>query len=130
MATKARPLGDVIDYIDAAIDKFGAYTAQPPLPEVFRFDDMRMDALKQVLLGITEATTRIPDTEKAKAPDIPWREIVDMGNRLRHDYDDFNIEYIEALQRNGDLERLRKALSNMDPNVPQVRRYQRRTPRA
>ena len=116
----------MIDYINTAIDKFAAYTEQPTLPEVFRFDEMRLDALKQVLLGITEATTRIPDSEKAKAPDIPWREIVDMGNRLRHDYDDFNVAYLEALQRNDELQRLRDALTQMDGTVPQVRRYQQR----
>ena len=97
MAQNPRTLRQVIDYINNAIAKFDAYTTQPTLPEVFRYDDMRMDALKQVLLGITEATTRIPDNEKAKTPEIPWRAIVDMGNRIRHDYDDFNIRYIEAL---------------------------------
>lgn len=126
MVSPARPLSDVIAYLNEAIAKFAVYTAQPPLPEVFRYDDMRADALKQVLLGISEATTRIPDSEKAKAPEIPWREIVDMGNRLRHDYDDFNIRYLEAIQRNDDLGQLQRALARMDPSAPQVRRYQRR----
>jgi uncharacterized protein with HEPN domain len=35
---------------------------------------------------ISEATCHLPDDLKARHPDIPWRDIADIGNLLRHEY--------------------------------------------
>lgn len=34
----------------------------------------------------SEASRHIPDEMQARHPDIPWREIAAIGNRLRHEY--------------------------------------------
>ena len=80
-------------------------------------------ATERLLLNISEATRRIPDSEKAKAPDVPWQAIADIGNRLRHDYDDVNVEIIRSILDGGHLMQLRAALELIDPEVEQVRRF-------
>lgn len=118
---RPRTVGDVIDQITKYVAEFRAYAAQPVLPGEFRLSEMREKSLKFTLLQITEATTRLPQAQQDKAPDIPWRQIVDMGNRLRHDYDDLAIEYIENLIANQDLDNLLDALTLMDPDAPAER---------
>jgi uncharacterized protein with HEPN domain len=49
-------------------------------------------AVKYSLLIISEAAVKLGDTAGELCPEIPWREIRGLGNRLRHDYD--NIETI------------------------------------
>jgi uncharacterized protein with HEPN domain len=35
---------------------------------------------------VSEASRRLPDTMKARYPDIPWPKIAAVGNILRHEY--------------------------------------------
>ena len=42
--------------------------------------------VERALEIISEASRALPDELKALAPDIPWREIADIGNFLRHEY--------------------------------------------
>jgi uncharacterized protein with HEPN domain len=37
---------------------------------------------------ISEASRSLSDADKARFPEIPWRRIADIGNVLRHNYDD------------------------------------------
>ena len=43
-------------------------------------------AVERGLEIISEASRSLPDELKALAPDIPWRQIADIGNLLRHEY--------------------------------------------
>ena len=43
---------------------------------------------------IGEAANQISRTEHARAPEIPWAQIVSMRNRLIHAYADVNIEVV------------------------------------
>jgi uncharacterized protein with HEPN domain len=119
-----KTLQDIADHLAELIAEFHDYSAQLQLPDS-RLDRKTQRSLERVLQNITEATTRIPDEEKQKAPHIPWRNIVDMGNKLRHDYDDINIEYILNFQKTRDLEQLLEAVKAMDLSAPQKRRNRR-----
>lgn len=58
---------------DATADSFG--------------EDWAMNrAVQQALLIISEAARHIPDDLKKARPEIPWRNIHDPGNILRHEY--------------------------------------------
>jgi uncharacterized protein with HEPN domain len=46
---------------------------------------------------ISEATTKLGDAAADFRPDIPWREIRGLGNRLRHDYDTIDLNRIWLL---------------------------------
>jgi uncharacterized protein with HEPN domain len=43
-------------------------------------------AIERLLEIISEASRKIPTDIKAEAPDIPWQQMADLGNRLRHAY--------------------------------------------
>jgi uncharacterized protein with HEPN domain len=52
----------------------------------FAADTMRYDATLRNLELIGEAATHVPDEVRARAPDIPWRLVVAVRNRLIHGY--------------------------------------------
>jgi uncharacterized protein with HEPN domain len=54
--------------------------------EAFVADEIRVDATLRNIEIIGEAAGNLPDEVTAKAPEIPWRLIVDMRNLLAHGY--------------------------------------------
>ena len=42
--------------------------------------------MASVRLVVSEATRRVPDGDKARRPEIPWRAVAGIGNVLRHEY--------------------------------------------
>jgi uncharacterized protein with HEPN domain len=56
--------------------------------DIFAVDVMRYRAIERELEIISEASRAIADADKARYPDIPWRRIADVGNVLRHQYDE------------------------------------------
>jgi uncharacterized protein with HEPN domain len=49
-------------------------------------DDILYDAALRNLQTLSEATQMLPDEQKAKYPEIPWREISGFRNILVHNY--------------------------------------------
>lgn len=114
-------IGSVIIQIRTYISQLKDIHAQPS------FDDVRINAMAQLaterlLLNISEATRRIPETEKSKTPSVPWDEIAGIGNILRHDYDDVNIEIVQKIISEGHLDQLIGALDQLNPDAEQARR--------
>ena len=78
-------LADRLVHILAAIDTIENALANK------RFDDVTGDLMLHLAVErsfeiICEASRRIPDNVKAQQPDIDWRGMLDLGNRLRHAY--------------------------------------------
>ena len=67
---------------------------------------------------ISEASRRIPDRFKTAHPQIPWRQIADIGNVQRHEYQRIDENELRLVVEH-DLEPLRSALqairSSLDP---------------
>jgi len=49
-------------------------------------DRISRAAFERFLEVISEASRHIPESEKARHDHMPWRQIADMGNHLRHAY--------------------------------------------
>jgi uncharacterized protein with HEPN domain len=49
-------------------------------------DRISRAAFERFLEVISEASRHIPEGEKAQHDHVPWRQIADMGNHLRHAY--------------------------------------------
>jgi uncharacterized protein with HEPN domain len=62
--------------------------------EIFQTDLMRQAAVTRQIEIIGEAARRISETTQAELPDIPWRDVIGMRNRIVHEYDRLNLEII------------------------------------
>jgi uncharacterized protein with HEPN domain len=54
--------------------------------EIFAADWGMKRAVEHALLIIAEAAKHIPNELKASRPEVPWKNIHDLGNMLRHEY--------------------------------------------
>jgi len=82
MADDPRPwLDDMLDGI-AWIERM---TTGKSLAD-FRGDRPLRDAVERNLERISEASRHLPDAVKDTHPQIPWREVAQIGNILRHAY--------------------------------------------
>ncbi len=80
--------------------------------EDVRQDEVAWAAFERFLEVISEASRHIPDDWKAEQPQIPWRQVADLGNRLRHVYSDVNPQALWAIHLN-DLDPLEAAIDAM-----------------
>lgn len=82
-------LADIADAI-AGIEK----TVTSVTFETFQVDWQVGRAVERGLEIISEASRRIPDEVKQREAEIPWRQIADIGNVLRHDYQRINPKIV------------------------------------
>jgi uncharacterized protein with HEPN domain len=88
--------------------------------EIFAANDQPIFAVKYALMVISEATAKLGDTASNLRPDIPWREIRGLGNRLRHDYDTVYLARIWLLIER-DLPPLKTACQDVLPTLSRDR---------
>lgn len=74
--------------------------------ETFSGDEKTADAVIRNIEVIGEAIRHIPDDLRQRYPDIPWRQIAGMRDKLIHDYMGVDLEYVwnVASVRINDLE--------------------------
>lgn len=93
------PSSDPVQRFSDIIENIGRierFTAGLEL-EVFAANEQTVLAVKYALLIISEAAAKLGDAASDFCPDIPWREIRALGNRLRHDYDSIDLVRIWLL---------------------------------
>lgn len=56
--------------------------------EEFKRSDLHFYAATRALEIISEAARRLPDGFRARHSGLPWKQIMGIGNVLRHNYDD------------------------------------------
>ena len=62
--------------------------------EQFREDRRTFHAATRCLEIVSEASRRLPDSLKARHPELPWRDMADAGNVYRHDYDNVAASFV------------------------------------
>lgn len=103
----ATRLDDIIDAI-AWIERLTRGKSEAD----YRCDRPLRDAVERNLERISEASRHLPlDLTKAH-PAVPWRQVADLGNRLRHGYDAIDHGIIWAIVMD-DLPILRAAVEAM-----------------
>lgn len=60
----------------------------------FCHDDKALYAVIRALEIIGEAARQIPDEARGAHPEVPWREIMGMRNKLTHEYFGVNTEVV------------------------------------
>ena len=68
--------------------------------ENIQLDQKTIDAVVRNFEIIGEATKNIPDIVKNKYPDIPWRAMYSLRNRISHEYFGIDFELIWDIAQN------------------------------
>ena len=79
-----------LGHIRDAINDIEAYTSVGR--DAFMTERMRQDAVIRRLEIIGEAVKQLSDTTKERRPEIPWKQIAGMRDRLTHDY--FGVDLV------------------------------------
>jgi uncharacterized protein with HEPN domain len=80
--------------------------------EQFRRDERTVDAVVRNLEILGEATRQLPEDFSARHPDVPWRQIAGLRNRIVHDYFGLDLEMIWEVIRH-DLPQLQAQLEQL-----------------
>ena len=83
--TRSRDVRPYLEDIADSIARVRRYTDGLGMDE-FLYDDVLQDAVIRRIEIVGEAVGRLPESLKARYPEIPWRDIKDMRNKLIHDY--------------------------------------------
>jgi uncharacterized protein with HEPN domain len=91
-----------------------AQFADPLTAEAFAADHLVQSATERCLEVIGEAAGRVSPTFREAHPEIPWREITGMRNRLAHEYG--HVDHAEVWRTaTEDCPRL---IARLEPLVP------------
>lgn len=99
-----------LGHIRDAIHDIEEYTAGGR--DAFMSDRMRQDAVIRKLEIIGEAVKHLSEETTKRRPDIPWKRIAGMRDRLTHDYFGVDLALVwTALER--DVPQLRSAVDGL-----------------
>ncbi|MFB9790820.1 HepT-like ribonuclease domain-containing protein [Shinella granuli] len=65
--------------------------------EAFARNNLVRDAVERCLEWISEAASKLGGTAETLLPNHPWRQIRDLGNILRHAYDNVDEEIVWSI---------------------------------
>ncbi len=71
--------------IIASMEKIGRYTSGLTYDE-FIHNDQTVDAVERNIEKIGEAAAAIPDEIRNRYPEVPWKSIVGLRNKVIHHY--------------------------------------------
>ena len=97
-------LGHMLDEIDAII-----FATRGIAAEAVMADYLTTRAVERAIQIVSEAAKELPPEVRALEPDVPWPEIIGIGNLLRHEYYRIKTSEIRAILTDH-LPRLRPAI--------------------
>jgi uncharacterized protein with HEPN domain len=104
-------LDDRLEHILEAVVRIETLTAGKTI-EDYTADWVMRDAVERNLERLCEASRHVPDTLKEDHPGIRWRMVADLGNVLRHAYDQILDRRIWEIVTN-DMPPLKAAIEAM-----------------
>ena len=116
MKSKRSARQRLLDILDA-IEKGRSLATGMTLKE-FSESWLHRSATERVIEIISEASRHLPPELKAKFATIPWQDVADIGNVLRHTYEKVDPEIIWAAVQK-DFGPLEDAVRSMLAEVPE-----------
>jgi uncharacterized protein with HEPN domain len=107
-----RRLRDRLAHLQRTIIAVQSLYARTSFEQLATDDDLRA-AFERYFELISEASRHIPPDDKALFPDIPWRQIADLGNKLRHIYLDIDHRALWLIVADGALQDLKAAVERI-----------------
>ena len=93
-----------------SIEKIEQYTQEITFDDFIR-DSMTIDAVVRNIEIIGEASIKVPDDIKQKNPDIPWKKLSGIRNRIVHEYFGVDVNIIWFIVSN-ELSQLKKWITD------------------
>lgn len=90
------PKREFVDYLQdmlEAIEKVAGFTCGTD-EQRFRTDDKTVFAVVRALEILGEAAKNVPEDIRNRYPQVPWREIAGMRDKLTHEYFGVNLDVI------------------------------------
>ncbi len=91
--TERRDVLDFLDDILGAMEAALEFTAGMDV-EQFRRDRKTAFAVVRALEIVGEATKQIPESVRARYPNVPWRQMAGMRDRLIHGYATVDLDIV------------------------------------
>ena len=102
--------GAYLRHIRDALDDISTYTSAGR--DAFFAERMRQDATLRKLEIIGQAVKNLSDETKSREPDIPWKQIAGLRDKVIHDYFGVNLEIVWAVVEK-ELPRLEQAVRRL-----------------
>ena len=99
-----------LQHIREALQDIAAYCGSDH--GAFLDDRMRQDATLRKLEVIGQAVKNLSDNTKSRQPEIPWKQIAGMRDKVIHDYFGVNLEIVWAVVQK-ELPKLRVAVEGL-----------------
>jgi uncharacterized protein with HEPN domain len=97
-----------LQHIRDAIEDITAYCGNDH--DAFLVDRMRQDATLRKLEVIGQAAKNLSEETKLREPEIPWKQIAGMRDKVSHDYFGMNLEIVWGVVQK-ELPKLRAAIA-------------------
>jgi len=99
-----------LQHIRDALDDIEAYTSAGR--EAFFAERMRQDATLRKLQVIGEAVKKLSEDTKSRQPQVPWKQIAGIRDKVIHEYFGINLEIVWGVVTS-DLPSLRRAIRDL-----------------
>lgn len=99
-------------HIKDAIDQIETLLADKTVQDMLK-DRFLRAAYERFLEIVSEASRHIPASDKQAFPDLPWRQIADIGNHLRHGYTTLDAAILWDIHEKGELKRLHSSVTRL-----------------
>lgn len=108
-------IADYLQHILDAIERASAYARQAGTVDVFREDSLIQDGVVRNIEVIGEAAVKLQQAAPdfiAQYPEIPWKDMRTMRNKVIHDYFDVDLDVVWSTVEQ-DLPALAKQISDI-----------------